>query len=749
LQAAGFDVVGARDLDQDSLRRAFRDFLDKATSAGPDTFAFIYLSGYGLQLEGENYFVPIDARIARDADVPAEALRLSDYTRPLAALRLKASVVVLDGARQNPFARSGPPLAGGLALVDPEPGVLIAFNAAPSTVAPDEQGPYGAYAQALAEMMREGGLPLADVFDRTRLRVNDMTKGAEVPWHASKLPTQVMFFERAPDAPPPDVSPDQTAAIMARPIRDFGAQDAYIAALERDTMQGYLDFLDAYPDAPMSKRVRAIVAARREAITWRRTRSVDTPPAYWSYLRRYPRGPHADDARRRLAFLSQALEPPPDFAVIVYDVPPPPPEEIIYVDRPVIVFDDPVYALPPPPPPAIIFLPPPPPEFIVLEPPPPPVGVYILPIPVYQPVPLWVRPPRYVAPPPNNIIYQNIHNTVIVNNATNQVTIRERGGRERTLAPPPPPPPASGRAGAPAPAVTSIGPALPPSVQQKANILQNQQGGSGAPGPQPRGPQPPPNQQQPPLGQPLPGVGGQPLPKGGARDAADQRLRQQQQQQQQQGQPNVQPLPKGALPKGTVPKGNGQPLPKGAGQPLPKGPEPLPKGASPDVEQRRLQQQQQQQQQQGRPQLKQEPQLKQQPQPQIKQQAPTPPQPAPKQIDQRQIQLEQQRQHQIEQQRQQQQQQQQRQQQIQQQQQQQRQQQIQQQQQQLRQQQIQQQQQQQRQQQIQQKQVHPQPQPAAPPRQPPPPPPPPAQRQPPAKQPPPNCGHPGQPACPK
>src|SRR5262249_5199007 len=72
LQAAGFDVVGARDLDQDSLRRALRDFLEKATAAGPDTIAFIYVSGYGVQLEGENYFVPVDAKIARDSDVAAE-----------------------------------------------------------------------------------------------------------------------------------------------------------------------------------------------------------------------------------------------------------------------------------------------------------------------------------------------------------------------------------------------------------------------------------------------------------------------------------------------------------------------------------------------------------------------------------------------------------------------------------------------------------------------------------------------------
>src|SRR3979411_3087527 len=121
LQAAGFDVVGVRDLDQDSLRRTFRDFIAKASAAGPDTVAFVYLSGYGLQLEGENYFVPTDANIARDVNVSSEALRLSDYTKPLAALGIKVSIVVLDGARASPFAKSGPPLASGFGPCDTRP----------------------------------------------------------------------------------------------------------------------------------------------------------------------------------------------------------------------------------------------------------------------------------------------------------------------------------------------------------------------------------------------------------------------------------------------------------------------------------------------------------------------------------------------------------------------------------------------------------------------------------------------------
>ncbi|MGY4624247.1 caspase family protein [Bradyrhizobium sp. USDA 4486] len=462
LQAAGFDVVGARDLDGDTLRKSFRDFIQKAQASGPGTVAMIYLAGYGVQLAGENYFIPVDSNISRDTDIPTEALRISDYVRQLASIQLKANIVVLDAARAQPFIEGGQPIASGLALVEPEPNMLIAFNAAPGTVAPEEPGPYGIYAQSLAEMIRTGGLALPDVFDRVRLRVNESSKGAQVPWNEQKTSAQFSFFERGPDAPPPEVAPDQVAAIRSKPIRDLGVQDAYAAALARDTLPAYEEFLAAYPGDPLSKRVMAIVAARREAITWRRTYRADTPDAYWSYLRRYPRGPHAGDARRRLAILTAPLEPPPSFAMLDYDVPPPPPEEVVYVDRPVLYFSDPDFGFVPPPPPPVYYLPPPPPDFVVLPPPLPVVGLFVLPQPVFVPIPVFVRPPIYVAPPPNNIIYQNIHNTTVINTVIN-----------RPLTPPP-----GGGVGAAslAPAVAGranpAGPAVPQAVAQRAALIQ-------------------------------------------------------------------------------------------------------------------------------------------------------------------------------------------------------------------------------------------------------------------------------------
>ena len=382
LRGAGFDVTGAANLDQESLRRAFRDFLAKAAQAGPDAIAFVYLAGRGLQYAGDNYFAPIDANIQHDTDIPLQALRLSDFTRALAGIPLRARIIVLDGARGNHFAPGGN-LAGGLALVEADPGSLYAFNAAPGTIAPDEPGPYGAYAQALAEMLRQGGVPIDAAFAQARLRANEATRGAITPWDAANITPPLILLEAAANAPATSVS---YAAAQSRPIASFPANEAYAAALERDTMGGYQDFLATYPNDPLAGRVRALLAARREALTWRRTLEANTPDACWSYMRRYPKGPHYYDARRRLTYLSAPVEPPPSFEVYDFEgLPPPPPPEIIIIDRPVLIFDPGMY--PPPPPPPVYFLPPQPVAFVELPPPPPPQGPGFLPIPIPVPVP--------------------------------------------------------------------------------------------------------------------------------------------------------------------------------------------------------------------------------------------------------------------------------------------------------------------------------------------------------------------------
>src|ERR1700722_5757168 len=375
LQSAGFDVVGARDLDGQSLRTALRDFLQKAAAAGPDMQAFASPAGRAIQYNGGNYFVPVDAQINRDADVPIEAIRIADFSHALAATPGRARIIVLDAARANPYAAQGSPLAPGLALVDPEAGELMAFNAAPGTLAGDEEGPYGVYGKTLSGAIRQGGVDIAQAFDQTRVSVNAETQGALLPWSASKRDGPFYVFERPADAPPPALSFAQTER---RPISSFPAEDAYAAAVERDTLKGYREFLAAYPNSDQARRVRAILAVRREAAYWRRTVGADTPRAYWTYLHTYPNGPHIPDARRRLAMLSAEFEPPPDFRPEAFeDLPPPPPDELVYYDRPYYAFDD---FGPPPPPPPLQYGYVEDDDWRDLPPPPPPAEIGLLPV---------------------------------------------------------------------------------------------------------------------------------------------------------------------------------------------------------------------------------------------------------------------------------------------------------------------------------------------------------------------------------
>ncbi|GJD71718.1 hypothetical protein MMMDOFMJ_4681 [Methylobacterium gnaphalii] len=404
------------------------------------------------------------------------ALRLSDYKRQLAATPLKARFMVLDAARTSPFAKTGDPLAGGLALTEAEPGSLVAFNAAPGTVGPQEKGPYGAYARALVEMIREGGLPPAELFDRVRLRVSETTQGGEVPWSVSRIEGSFEFFKRAADAPPV-ADAEKVAALNQRPLKEIGPQDAYAACLQRDTLQGYEEFVSAYPRDALAKRVRVLIAARREAQTWRRSSLADSPDGYWSYLSRYPRGPHAWDARRRLRELSVALEPPPHFAMLDYDVPPPPPDEVVYVDRPTVYFDDPAYELAPPPPPPAFFLPPRPAYIVDLAPPPPVYVDYALPAPAFVPIPAYVSAPANIAAPPYNVYYRNIHNVTAIDeiNRQNVEFSRERRGPSALAVG------AGAVAGAAAGlAISRV--ALPPAVANRAALPGNGPAGMNGPG---------------------------------------------------------------------------------------------------------------------------------------------------------------------------------------------------------------------------------------------------------------------------
>jgi uncharacterized caspase-like protein len=371
LKETGFAVTEGADLDGTDLREALHDFAGKAERAGPNSVIFIYLAGRGMQFAGQNYFVPVDGFVQREADVPLAAVRLSDYFDKIIAAPPAARIFVLDGARILHFATEGAPFASGFGLETAAANTVYAFNEAPGAVSPDEPGPYGIYAQALVEMLRQG-FDVPDAFVAARLRANDLSNGIIMPWSEGQLGAPFPLYAR--DKMAPALRPVATSSSF----EGLTAAKAYVQAIESDTLESYAGFCAAFPNDPLTLRIRALLAARRESLTWQASVNAGTPQAIWTYMRRYPRGPHFPDARRRLAGLAAPLDPPPRFDPYPFnDLPSPSEIELEILDQPVLTFDDPSY---PPPPAASDLLPQRPVEFEDLLPP-SPGGSGLLPIP--------------------------------------------------------------------------------------------------------------------------------------------------------------------------------------------------------------------------------------------------------------------------------------------------------------------------------------------------------------------------------
>lgn len=183
---AGFDVVETkRDVGIADLRRAVGDFSDKAKDAD---VAVVFFAGHGIEVDGTNYLVPADAKLARDFDIEDEALsldRLLKAIEPAKRLRL----VMLDACRDNPFAQTmkrtvaSRSVGRGLAKIEPTVSdTLIAFAAKAGSVALDGDTSNSPFTSALLEHIATPGVDLRIAFGRVRDSVLSTTARKQEPY---------------------------------------------------------------------------------------------------------------------------------------------------------------------------------------------------------------------------------------------------------------------------------------------------------------------------------------------------------------------------------------------------------------------------------------------------------------------------------------------------------------------------------------------------------------------------------------
>jgi hypothetical protein len=311
LTAAGFEVTAAPDVSQSDMRKAIGDFADKLNSKGPDTVALVYYAGHGLQVDGENFLLPVDVTPQHEADIPLQGVRLNDLLNSLVAVPSKMRIIMLDSCRDNPFPELEKTIGKGLAIVDTKAGSagsFISFSTSPGAVAEDGTGADSPYTTALLVAAREPGLTIEQALKRVRRSVNQATNGRQTPWDSSSLTTDFYFFPGPAEARNSATKGERTAQGWRRELRTMEPQAAYELVIGEDTIEAYEAFVALFAEPPFGPRVRALLDRRRVMVAWNAAVTLNTPASYQAFLANYPNSDLAATARKLMERMRNRLQ---------------------------------------------------------------------------------------------------------------------------------------------------------------------------------------------------------------------------------------------------------------------------------------------------------------------------------------------------------------------------------------------------------------------------------------------------------
>jgi hypothetical protein len=271
----GFEVVEGRDLDKRAMEEKILEFGRKLD--GADVALFFY-AGHGLQVAGQNYLVPTDAKLERAGDLTFETFDLRQVLAQMETQK-RVNLLFLDACRDNPLARSlsgalGASRSGavgrGLAPVQSAVGTMIAYSTQPDSVAQDGTGHRNSpFATALLKYVGTPGLEISAVMKRVRADVVAATRETQVPWDHSSLLGDVILVPATVPAPQPmGPAADETAWSIIKDTRD---------------PQQLTSFIRQFPASPLRAEAERRLAALEHA-------AVAPPPVVAP-----PPGPHPID----------------------------------------------------------------------------------------------------------------------------------------------------------------------------------------------------------------------------------------------------------------------------------------------------------------------------------------------------------------------------------------------------------------------------------------------------------------------
>jgi uncharacterized caspase-like protein len=272
LRVAGFSVVEARrDLSITDMRRALREFADNTRDAD---IAVVFYAGHGIEVDGTNYLLPVDAALERDLDVEDEGIALDRILRILEPVK-RLRLVILDACRDNPLTRTmkrtvaSRSVGRGLAKIEPTTSnTLIAFAAKAGSTAADGDGANSPFTTALLKNLATPGLDLRIAFGRVRDDVLTATANKQEPYVYGSLGGRTVSLIPKIEQPVVVAPPPPPVDATANARRDYelaaqvGTKEAWDYFLAAHSTGLYANLARAQRDKIVREEARLAAAAK-------------------------------------------------------------------------------------------------------------------------------------------------------------------------------------------------------------------------------------------------------------------------------------------------------------------------------------------------------------------------------------------------------------------------------------------------------------------------------------------------------
>ncbi len=189
LEKSNFEVIKVINGSYEQMREAYRKFHEKLTNGPKDqTIGLFYYAGHGLQNEGENYLVPVEANIRYEDDIPRACFAVQRVVvANMERSNSRMNIIILDACRNNPFPSAYRSGGAGLVQLNRAKGSFVAFATAPGAIASDGEGRNGLYTQELLKAMRKPARTIEQVFKDVRYNVMKLSEEKQYTWDQSNI----------------------------------------------------------------------------------------------------------------------------------------------------------------------------------------------------------------------------------------------------------------------------------------------------------------------------------------------------------------------------------------------------------------------------------------------------------------------------------------------------------------------------------------------------------------------------------